>query len=232
MIRRGLVLGAGGVLGFAWTAGTLQAVAEVEGWEPDTADVLVGTGSVMAATLGCGGTVEQVVAHQRGEHVAVTVDDRELAIAHDNERDNPSALPPRPALRPGSPGLLLRRAARARHTPPLVLLSALLPAGRASHQPLHRMIDGIAGSGWPDRDVRIRLERRARRLAIRRLLHEARALRAAGTRVVLVGRGPEDLAGMGANLMDPLRREAVLATALRTGRQALADAARHGAVSA
>ena len=35
--RRGLVLGAGGVLGAAWTIGALDALAEVEGFEPHTA---------------------------------------------------------------------------------------------------------------------------------------------------------------------------------------------------
>lgn len=313
MTRRGLVLGAGGVLGFAWTAGTLQALAEVEGWDPATADVLVGTsaGSVMAATLGCGGTVEQVLAHQQDEHVTVEVDDRELAIAYDNERDNPDSLPPRPSLRPGSPGLLLRRAVRVRRTPPMVLLAGLLPPGRATHGRLRATVEGLAGDGWARSDTRIvtmdydtgarvafggpgappasladavvascsipgwfepvrigrhryvdggvcsttsldllahegldeivvvapmvsfaydrpsswmtRLERQTRRLATRRLLHEARAVRAAGTKVTLVGPGPEDLAVMGANLMDPRRRRKVLDTALRTGRVALSE---------
>ena len=54
--RRGLVLGAGGVLGAAWTIGALDAVAREYGWDPREAEVLVGTsaGSVLAASLGCG----------------------------------------------------------------------------------------------------------------------------------------------------------------------------------
>ena len=56
MTTRGLVLGAGGVLGAAWTIGALAAVREHLGWEPGTADVLVGTsaGSVLASALACG----------------------------------------------------------------------------------------------------------------------------------------------------------------------------------
>ena len=35
--RRGVVLGAGGVLGAAWTIGALQAIADVEGFDPHEA---------------------------------------------------------------------------------------------------------------------------------------------------------------------------------------------------
>ena len=48
--RRGLVLGAGGVLGAAWTIGALTAVQDELGWDPREAEVLIGTsaGSVLA----------------------------------------------------------------------------------------------------------------------------------------------------------------------------------------
>ena len=39
----GLVLGAGGVVGHAYHAGTLATIAEVTGWDPRTAAVIVGT---------------------------------------------------------------------------------------------------------------------------------------------------------------------------------------------
>jgi NTE family protein len=61
-----------------------------------------------------------------------------------------------------------------------------------------------------------RLERRLRRLITRGLLREAQALEAAGIRVTLLTPGPEDLAVMGVNLMDPRRSQAVLETSLRT----------------
>src|SRR2546423_14974298 len=41
--RVGLVLGAGGVLGGAWLAGGLAAIARETGWDPFTADYIVGT---------------------------------------------------------------------------------------------------------------------------------------------------------------------------------------------
>jgi predicted acylesterase/phospholipase RssA len=61
-----------------------------------------------------------------------------------------------------------------------------------------------------------RAERRWRRGLTRRLLREAAAVRASGTRVVMFAPGSEDLAALGANLMDPGRRRTVLETALRT----------------
>ncbi len=68
-----------------------------------------------------------------------------------------------------------------------------------------------------------RLERRLRRLITLALLREARALRARGIRVTMLAPGPEDLAVMGINLMDPRRRSIVLETSLRTSTAALAS---------
>jgi len=64
-------------------------------------------------------------------------------------------------------------------------------------------------------------ERRWRRVTTRRVLAEAACVRDGGTDVTLLGPGSEDLAAIGANLMDPRRRRAVLETALRTSAEAL-----------
>jgi NTE family protein len=60
----------------------------------------------------------------------------------------------------------------------------------------------------------LRLERQVRQLLTRLLLREAKALAARGKRVTVVTPGPRDLAVMGANLMDPKRRQAVLEASL------------------
>ena len=74
-----------------------------------------------------------------------------------------------------------------------------------------------------DRPVTVaaRLERRLRRAFTKRMLREAAKLRASGTRVTMLGPGPEDLTAIGANLMNPRRRRQVLDTSLRTSLQAL-----------
>jgi NTE family protein len=66
-----------------------------------------------------------------------------------------------------------------------------------------------------------RLERRLRWLITHALLRDAHGLRSRGIKVTILTPGPEDLAVMGANLMDPRRREAVLETSLRTSAAAL-----------
>ncbi|HMI24639.1 MAG TPA: patatin-like phospholipase family protein, partial [Streptosporangiaceae bacterium] len=60
----------------------------------------------------------------------------------------------------------------------------------------------------------LRLERRVRQVFTGALLRQARALGAQGKRVTVVTPGPRDLAAMGANLMDPRRRQAVLEASL------------------
>jgi NTE family protein len=64
--------------------------------------------------------------------------------------------------------------------------------------------------------VSARLERRWRVEVTKRARHEASLVRAAGTHVRMIGPGPEDLAAIGANLMDDDRRVHVLETSLRT----------------
>jgi NTE family protein len=68
-----------------------------------------------------------------------------------------------------------------------------------------------------------RLERQWRQRVTRRCLREVAKVHAAGTEVTVVGHGPEDLEQIGGNLMDAVRRRAVLETSLRTSAAALAD---------
>ena len=65
-----------------------------------------------------------------------------------------------------------------------------------------------------------RLERRWRSEVTKAAINEAAKVRASGAAVRIVGPGPEDLAAMGANLMDDTRRRLVLETSLRTSHEA------------
>ena len=58
----------------------------------------------------------------------------------------------------------------------------------------------------------------------KRLVGEVKKVAGTGTRVTLLGPGAEDLSAIGANLMDPRRREQVLETSLRTSAAALRSA--------
>lgn len=301
--RRGLVLGAGGVLGAAWSIGALAAVRDELGVDPRDLEVLVGTsaGSVLAAFLGCGVGVDTLLDHQQGRPVP------ELATpADDLASDVGGALPPLPRPFVGSPRGVLAAARRPWRVTPMMALSAVLPQGRGSIEPVGALVDAVAPDGrWADHPrtwvvamdydsgrrtvfgrrgapaaslreavmascaipgwyspVRIgerryvdggacsptsldlvlgqeldevivispmtslhydsppgvagQLERRFRRVVTRRLLGEVRRVAARGTTVTLLCPGAEDLATIGANLMDPSRREQVLETSLRT----------------
>ncbi|MGH8868889.1 MAG: patatin-like phospholipase family protein [Actinomycetes bacterium] len=140
--RRGLVLGAGGVLGAAWTIGALKALEEVEGFDPGTVEVLVGTsaGSVLATLLGSGLTPDALLHHQQG-----VVVEGETHLVYDHDANGP--LPPRPRLGIGSRGLLVRTALHPRSTPPLAALYAMLPAGRGSLKPIGRLVHAVTPAG-------------------------------------------------------------------------------------
>ena len=310
MTRRGLVLGAGGVLGAAWTIGALDALTEVEGFAPHEADVIVGTsaGSVLAALLGSGLTAKDLLDHQHGMPLASHT---ELDWSY--EVSTGGAHPTRPRLAVGSPALLRRSLTRPRQVPPLAVLAALTPPGTGTLAEVGAIVASVAGpGGWAPREgiwvvamdydsgdrvafgregappagldeavtascaipgwyapvligghryvdggtlsatsadllagesldevyvlapmasfvsdhprpVAARLERRLRRQVTRRLIHEAQSVSRGGAAVTVLAPGPEDLAEIGANLMDPGRRLAVLETSLRTSRAALSE---------
>ena len=303
MTRTGVVLGAGGVLGAAWTIGALAALQEQRGWDPREADVLVGTsaGSVLASFLGCGIGVDVLLDHQRGIVNAEAPD-----ISYDPDSDSGGALPPLPRPGIGSPRGVLNTALHPWRVTPMGAVSAVLPRGRGSLDPVGELVDAVcprgawaahpetwivamdydsgrrvafgrdgaphsglrdavmascAIPGWYtpariggrryvdggacsptsldlvaslgldevvvlspmtsldyDRPTTVaeRIERRFRRLVTKRLVGEAKKVAVTGTKVTLLGPGAEDLAVIGANLMDPRRREAVLETSVRT----------------
>ncbi|MDT7551179.1 MAG: hypothetical protein QOE84_3573 [Actinomycetota bacterium] len=310
MTRRGVVLGAGGVLGAAWTIGALAAVQEEYGWDPREAEIFIGTsaGSVLAAFLGCGISVEQLLNHQKG-----IVAPGDPQIDYDPDRDSGGALPPRPKIRIGSPRGVLSSALRPWKVTPMGALSAVLPQGRGSLSPLGQLVDAVLpDGGWaphprtwvvamdydsgrrvpfgrdgsPTADLRdavmascaipgwyapvsiagrryvdggacsptsidlvsrlgldevvvlspmsslrydtptavaARIERRFRRLSTKRVIGEVKKVAATGTKVTLLGPGAEDLAVIGANMMDPRRRVEVLETSMRTSTAALRE---------
>lgn len=150
--RRALVLGGGGVLGFAWTLGALSALQDVLGVDVREFDLAVGTsaGSVAAGMLGCGLPVAALCRHHQGVPLP-----EDPVIGYDYDGTG-AALPPRPGLRPAAPHLLLDAALHPGRISPLVALSGLLPAGRGTLAPIHDLLRAITaeagfGSRWPER---------------------------------------------------------------------------------
>jgi NTE family protein len=145
--RRGLVLGGGGVLGAAWMIGALAALSDSLDWDPREAEVIVGTsaGSVLAAMIGSGLGVEQLINHQRG--IAVPGDP---AIEFDPDTASGGSLPPRPQLRMGSTSLVAKKMLHPRRVPVLAALAALAPRGRGSLAAVGDLVRNANPSGaWP-----------------------------------------------------------------------------------
>jgi NTE family protein len=146
--RRGLVLGAGGVLGASWTIGALKAVQDATGWDPRTAEVVIGTsaGSVLAAFVASDVSVDQLLNHQRG---IVVPGDPQIEYDADSERALP--LMPRPGL--GSARLLRNVVRHPSRITPMGAAVSILPRGRGSLAPVGALVEAVCPRGeWAPHD--------------------------------------------------------------------------------
>jgi NTE family protein len=146
-VRRGLVLGGGGVLGSAWAVGALEAIREVHGIDPGDFDVIVGTsaGSVLGALIGAGVSTRSLRDHQRGMQIS----DGPLAgYLWDYETATGGHRPSLPRLRgPGSVRLIASSLRHGLKMPPTAVLSAFLPVGNGSLDRVGHLIDAVTPYG-------------------------------------------------------------------------------------
>lgn len=139
--RRGLVLGCGGTLGFAWSAVALDLVEQRLGWDARTAEVIVGTsaGAELAAFLGAG-----IAASELSE--AVTGRPTDARVTR-HLLEHPGTLPPLPAA--GLPALGLTLSTLRRRTDLLAGAAGLLPPGKGDAAWLHQLGETLGGAdGW------------------------------------------------------------------------------------
>jgi NTE family protein len=164
--RIGVVLGAGGVLGHAFHAGVLAAIAEATGFDPRTAERLVGTsaGSVVAALLAGGMPAPDLAASALGR--SVSAEGARLAA---RRRRGTAVVEEEPledvgGYRPASRELLGRALRRPWRHRPGVVAAAALPAGRTRIPGIASWIGGVVGEAWPEplRVVAVRLSNGAR----------------------------------------------------------------------
>jgi NTE family protein len=151
-MRVGLVLGAGGVLGGAWLTGGLDALARATGWDPASADYVVGTsaGSMIGALCASGVPPWFMVAHSSGESFEGLVDGagRPASEADRNGGADFRLHRGLPFLGPGSWRLGVKAlASPSRHTP-AQLVSGWLPRGLMSTEPLERTVRRVVPHGW------------------------------------------------------------------------------------
>ena len=152
MTRIGLVLGAGGIVGQAYHAGVLAALEDVLGWDPRTAEVIVGSsaGSLTGAALRLGVPAHDLAASALGEPVSP-----EGAFLDAFAADGPEIPPfdPRKALRGWrlpSARLIARTARRPWAFRPTAAAMTLMPAGFVDIAASADTLGPLLGGRWPD----------------------------------------------------------------------------------
>jgi len=145
-------LGAGGVQGGAWLTGALAAISEETGWDPASADYIVGTsaGSMLGSLLAAGLPPWFMVAHSAGETFEGIEDARGEAAAEQDRSGGAIFKLERGALPifPGSLPLALRSLIRPhRHTAASVI-SGWAPRGMISSEPLRKIIRSAVPAEW------------------------------------------------------------------------------------
>jgi len=153
MTTVGLVLGAGGIVGQAYHAGVLAALEHDLGWDPRSADVIVGSsaGSVTGAALRLGVPARDLAAWATRQSPS-----EEGAAVLEVIGAEPPDLPPfeaRTMLRPWrlpSAQLVARTLRRPWALRPAAAAATLLPAGRVDLAAIVSVLDEVVGESWPD----------------------------------------------------------------------------------
>ena len=148
------MLGAGGVQGGAWLTGGLDALAAETGWDPASAEVVVGTsaGSVIGSLCVAGIPPWFMVAHSAGETFDGVVDAQGRPAAEADRSGGARFRLERawPPIGPGSWPLAMRTMREPRRHPPAALLAGWAPRGFISTEPLKDIIHRVVPEGWTD----------------------------------------------------------------------------------
>jgi NTE family protein len=150
----GLVLGAGGVLGGAWLTGGLHALATETGWDPSTADYVVGTsaGSMIGSLLAAGVPPWFMVAHSAGESFDGLVDAHGRPAA---EADRSAGATFRlhrgaPPVGPGSWKMIASSLTAPHRSRPGAFVAGWIPRGVFSSEPLKDTVRRVVSRGWTE----------------------------------------------------------------------------------
>jgi NTE family protein len=141
-------------MGGAWLTGGLAALADETGWDPASADVIVGTsaGSMIGGLVAAGVPPWFMVAHSAGEEIEGLVDSegRPAGTASRSGGAEFKLHRALPALGPGSLALIARTlGAPMRHTP-AAFFAGWAPPGPVSTDALRDVIRRVVPTGWAD----------------------------------------------------------------------------------
>jgi NTE family protein len=164
VVRVGLVLGGGGVVGQAYHSGVLAVLQHDVGWDARTADVVVGTsaGSITGTLLRAGVSAEDLAAWT--VKAPLSGDDdvlRTMAATTVPELApfRPLEVLRRPLRLPG-PRLVGRALARPLRFNPMAAAMTLLAPGRHDVVEQLAALREVEGPGWPEPDLWITAVRR------------------------------------------------------------------------
>ncbi|MGH9022190.1 MAG: patatin-like phospholipase family protein [Acidimicrobiia bacterium] len=150
MLRVGLVLGGGGLVGQGFHAGVLAGIQDVTGWDPRRAEVVVGTsaGAYLAVLLRAGISATDLGAASVGNET--TPEAAALLAPILASRGIPALTPRLEGRRQlGSPTLLARFCRRPWEMRVGTVSAAILPAGRRSLEHIAPSLDHLFGAAWP-----------------------------------------------------------------------------------
>jgi NTE family protein len=164
VVRVGLVLGGGGVVGQAYHSGVLAVLQHDFGFDARGADVVVGTsaGSITGTLLRAGVSAEDLAAWTvkaplSGEDDVLRA--MAATVVPELAPFRPLQVFRRPLRLPG-PGLLARALTRPWRFRPLAAGMTLLAPGEHDVVEQLSALREVAGAGWPDRDLWITAVRR------------------------------------------------------------------------
>jgi NTE family protein len=145
--KRALVLGCGAVAGAAWMIPALAQVREQLKWNPEDADIFIGTsvGAVLVSLMAGGITLNDLIASQEGQHQNIW----------NHDKDSGPWYPPLPTFKFTAPQLFkkMRKGDLSR----LTGWVGLLPQGGFDMTPFMKLIDRVKATegihkGWVEHD--------------------------------------------------------------------------------
>jgi NTE family protein len=156
-VRIGLVLAAGGSVGVAYHGAVLAALASETGWDPRSADLMIGTsaGSLTAALLRAGVPAEDLANISEG--TPLSEEGERLAALGRPHRPRPSRadyLRARPVSDPIAVASGLARAVvRPGSVSPRSIIVAALPSGGVATSAISDGIDAVFDGAWPSKPL-------------------------------------------------------------------------------
>lgn len=152
-MRVGLVLAAGGAVGVAYHGGVLSAIEEVTGWDPRSAEIIVGTsaGSLTAAMLRAGVPAGDLARISEGGELSP--EGARIAALGRPHRPRPRRADARSFRPVADPTAVVRSLLQPWSIRPVALAVAAMPAGGIPTDAIAEGIDAVYRGEWPERSL-------------------------------------------------------------------------------